>query len=124
MNGKRIKERKKERKKDKERRKQCLYEERKNKIKLPGSLDALEVSRGFKIKTHTHLSNHVQSDNEDFVCASGSLLAICTCPLISKSVCLSLSPPCNIIFPMTFLTSLNKTMRSLSCFNNISIIIS
>jgi hypothetical protein len=53
----------------------CIYKERK-KIKLPSSLDALEVSRGFKIKTHTHLSNHVQSDNEDFVCASGSLFAI------------------------------------------------
>jgi hypothetical protein len=63
----------------KERRKNCvcvyIYKERK-KIKLPSSLDALEVSRGFKIKTHTHLSNHVQSDNEDFVCASGSLFAI------------------------------------------------
>jgi hypothetical protein len=32
------------------------------------------------------------SDNEDFVYASGSLFAICTCPLISKSVCSSLSP--------------------------------
>jgi hypothetical protein len=36
----------------------------------------------FKIKTHTHLSNHVQSYNKDFICASGSLFAICTCPPI------------------------------------------
>jgi hypothetical protein len=60
--------------------------------KLPESIDALGVSRGFKIKTHTHLSNHVQSDNKDFVCASGSLFIIFTCPLISKSVFIS-SPP-------------------------------
>jgi hypothetical protein len=50
--------------------------------KLPDSLDALGISRGFKIKTHTHLSNHMQSGNEDFVCASESFFAICTCPLI------------------------------------------
>jgi hypothetical protein len=70
----------------------CIYK------KLPDSLDALGISRGFKIKTHTHLSNHVQSDNEDFVCASGSLVAICTCPLISKSVGSSLPLLENIIF--------------------------
>jgi hypothetical protein len=35
--------------------------------------------------------DHVQSDNEDFLCASGSLFAICTCPLIS-SVCIFLFP--------------------------------
>jgi FPC/CPF motif-containing protein YcgG len=41
-----------------------------------------KFQKDFKIKTHTHLSNHVQSDNKDFVCASGSLFAICTCPTI------------------------------------------
>jgi hypothetical protein len=41
-----------------------------------------KFQKDFKIKTHTHLSDHVQSDNEDFVCASGSLFAICTCPPI------------------------------------------
>jgi hypothetical protein len=46
--------------------------------------------KDFKIKTHTHLSNHVQSDNEDFVCASGSLFVICTCSLILK-VCVFVS---------------------------------
>jgi hypothetical protein len=54
----------------KERRKKCI-KERERKNKAPDSLDALQDSRGLKIKTHTHLSNHVQSDNEDFVCASG-----------------------------------------------------
>jgi hypothetical protein len=72
----------KEERKEKGKEKMCIKIERKKKIKLPTSLDALGVSRGFKIKTHTHLSNHVQSDNEDFVCALGSLFAICTCPLI------------------------------------------
>jgi ABC-type branched-subunit amino acid transport system substrate-binding protein len=48
----------------------------------PGSLDAKGFSKDFKIKTHTHFSNHVQSDNEDFVGASGSFFAICTCPPI------------------------------------------
>jgi hypothetical protein len=43
---------------------------------------------------------------------------------LSQKVCVYLSPPpCNIIFPMTFLTSLDKTMRNLYCFDNISIII-
>jgi hypothetical protein len=41
-----------------------------------------KFQKDFKIKIHTHLSNHVQSDNEDFVCASGSLFSICTCPPI------------------------------------------
>jgi hypothetical protein len=36
-------------------------------------------------------SNYVQSDNEDFLCASRSLFAICTCPPIS-SVCIFLFP--------------------------------
>jgi hypothetical protein len=34
------------------------------------------------LKDPFSFSNHVQSDNEDFLCASGSLFAICTCPLI------------------------------------------
>jgi hypothetical protein len=41
-----------------------------------------KFQKDFKIKTHTHFSNHMQSDNEDFVCASGSLFAINTCPPI------------------------------------------
>jgi hypothetical protein len=40
--------------------------------------------KDFKIKTHTHLSNHVQFNNEDLVRASGSLFAICACPPILK----------------------------------------
>jgi hypothetical protein len=34
------------------------------------------------LKDPFSFSNHVQSDNEDFLCVSGSLFAICTCPLI------------------------------------------
>jgi hypothetical protein len=65
----------------------CVY----NKKKTPGSLDALGISRGFKIKTHTHLSNHVQSDNEDFVCASGSLCHLHMSTYLKK--CVFISPP-------------------------------
>jgi hypothetical protein len=57
----------KTKKKEKERKKYvCIYI-----YKLPASLDASGIPRGFKIKAHTQLSNHVQFDNEDFVCASG-----------------------------------------------------
>jgi hypothetical protein len=45
----------------------------------PGSLVAYGFFKDFKIRTHTHFPNHVQSDNEDFVGASGSFFAICTC---------------------------------------------
>jgi hypothetical protein len=53
----------------------------KNKINwTPRSSKVHLEFQGFKIKnTQTHFSNHVQSDNEDFLCASGSLFAICTC---------------------------------------------
>ena len=68
-------------------------------------------------------SNHVQSDNKDFSCALGSTVAICTCP--PSKVCVPFSPsPQRNYFPMVFLTSLGKSIRSISCFDNILIIIS
>jgi hypothetical protein len=74
-----------------------MYKEKnsmcKNKIKwTPRFSKMYQEFQGFKIKKiQTHFSNHVQSDNEDFLCASGSLFAIYTCPPIS-SVCIFLSP--------------------------------
>jgi hypothetical protein len=53
-------------------------------------LSALGISKVSKFKIQTHLPNHVESDNEDFLCASGSLFVICTCPPISKCVYFSL----------------------------------
>jgi hypothetical protein len=41
--------------------------------KTPRFSKCIRDSKSFKIKIQT-LSNHVQSDNEDFLCASGSLL--------------------------------------------------
>jgi hypothetical protein len=77
----------------------CIYKKIiKRIIELPSSLDALEILREFKIKTDTHLSNLVQSDNEDFVCALRSLFAISTCQPISKCVCFSLSPLLRTLF--------------------------
>jgi hypothetical protein len=69
--------------------KKTMYEKRKNNNKVNSSVlsNALGIS---KVKIQTHLSNHVQYDNEDFHCASGSLFAICTCPPISKCVYFSL----------------------------------
>ena len=68
-------------------------------------------------------SNHVQSDNKDFSRALGSTVAICTCP--PSKVCVPFSPsPQRNYFPMVFLTSLGKSIRSISCFDNILIIIS
>jgi hypothetical protein len=65
----------------------------KNKIsELPGSLKCIRNFKALRSKDPYSFSNHVQSDNEDFLCASGSLFAICTCPPIS-SVCIFLSPP-------------------------------
>jgi hypothetical protein len=64
----------------------------KNKIsELPGSLKCIRNFKVSRLKHPYSFSNHVQSDNEDFLCASGSLFSICTCPPIS-SVCIFLSP--------------------------------
>jgi hypothetical protein len=64
----------------------------KNKIsELPGSLKSIRNFKVSKLKDPNSFSNHVQSDNEDFFCASGSFFAICTCSPIS-SVCIFLFP--------------------------------
>jgi hypothetical protein len=65
----------------------------KNKVKLPGSLKCIRNSKASRLKDPYSFSNHVQSDNEDFLCASGSLFAIWICPPISKCVYFSFSPP-------------------------------
>jgi hypothetical protein len=65
----------------------------KNKMKLselPGSLKCIRNVEVSRLKDPYSFSNHVQSDNEDFLCASGSLFAICTCPPISKRMYFSL----------------------------------
>jgi hypothetical protein len=63
----------------------------KNKIKwTPRFSKVLGITKVSRFKIQTHLLNHVQSDNKDFLCASGSLFAICTCPPISKCVYFSL----------------------------------
>jgi hypothetical protein len=74
-----------------------MYEKRKINIyvslwksELPSSLRSLGISKVSRLKIQTHLSNHVQSDNEDFLCSSRSLFAICTCPPTSKCVYFSL----------------------------------
>jgi hypothetical protein len=59
-------------------------------VNSPILQSALGISKVSKSKIQTHLSNHVQSDNKDFFCASGSLFAIYTCPRISKCVYFSL----------------------------------
>jgi hypothetical protein len=58
---------------------------------LPSSLKCTRNSMASRLKDPYSFSNHVQSDNKDFLCASGSLFAICTCPPIS-SVCIFLFP--------------------------------
>jgi len=80
-------------------------------------------SRYFEDYSILNYSNHVQSDNKDFSRALGSTVAICTCP--PSKVCVPFSPsPQRNYFPMVFLTSLGKSIRSISCFDNILIIIS
>jgi hypothetical protein len=70
---------------------------------LPGSLKCIRNSKASGLKHPYSFSNHVQSDNDDYLCASGSLFAICTCPPISKCVYFSLSTPWyNIIFQWPF----------------------
>jgi hypothetical protein len=73
-----------EKKRDKEK---YVWEKKKIiKVNSPILWSALGISKVSRFKIQTHFSNHVQSDNEDFLCASGSLFAICTCPPISKCV--------------------------------------
>ena len=80
-------------------------------------------SKYFEDYSILNYSNHVQSNNKDFSCALGSTVAICTCP--PSKVCVPFSPsPQRNYFPMVFLTSLGKSIRSISCFDNILIIIS
>ena len=79
-------------------------------------------SRYFEDYSVLNYSNHVQSDNKDFSRALGSTVAICICP--PSKVCVPFSPsPQRNYFPMVFLTSLGKSI-SISCFDNILIIIS
>jgi hypothetical protein len=61
------------------------------KSELPGFLKYIRNFMASRLKDPYLFSNHVQSDNEDFLCASGSLFAISTCPPIS-SVCIFLFP--------------------------------
>ena len=70
-------------------------------------------SRYFEDYSILNYSNHVQSDNKDFSRALGS------------KVCVPFFPsPQRNYFPMVFLTSLGKSIRSISCFDNILIITS
>jgi hypothetical protein len=56
-----------------------------------GSLKCIRNFKVLRLKDPYSFSNHVQSYNEDLLCASGSLFAICTCPPFS-SVCIFLFP--------------------------------
>jgi hypothetical protein len=58
---------------------------------LPGSLKCIRNPKASRLKDPYSFSDHVQSDNEDFLCASGTLFPICTCPPIS-SMCIFLFP--------------------------------
>ena len=90
--------------------------------KLLGSFSFIKL-RYFEDYSILNYSNHVQSNNKDFSCALGSTVAIYTCP--PSKVCAPFSPsPQRNYFPMVFLTSLGKSIRSVSCFDNILIIIS
>jgi hypothetical protein len=119
----------------KEKKKKWEREKRENKNKnvsmsknkkneLPGSLKCIRNFKVSRLKDPFSFFIHVQFDNEDFLCALGSLFSICTCPPI-LSVCICLFSLLDITyFPMNFLTSLSKTTRILSCYDNISFIIS
>jgi hypothetical protein len=78
-------------KKKNKRKKMSMYDIKIKSSELPGSLKCIRNFKDSRLKDPNSLSNHVQSDNEDFLCASGSLFAICTCPPIS-SVCTFLFP--------------------------------
>jgi hypothetical protein len=65
----------------------------KNKIsELPGSLKCIRNFKHSRLKDPHSFSIHVQSDNEDFLCASGSLLPFAHVRYL-KCVYFSLSPP-------------------------------
>jgi hypothetical protein len=105
------KKKEKMRKGKKEERKREKYEKKKKyigvrvkikikikmKSELPGSLKCIRNLKASRLKDSYSLSNHVQSDNGDFLCASGSLFAICTCSPIS-SVCIFLFPLLDIYY--------------------------
>ena len=110
-------EEQKERKKKRGRKKKMNDDE-----KLLGSFSFIKL-QVFEDYSILNYSNYVQSDNKDFSCALGSTVSICTCP--PSKVCVPFSPsPQKNYFPMVFLTSLSKSIRSISCFDNILIIIS
>jgi hypothetical protein len=71
---KRMKERNKEEKKE--------TNMSMRKVNSPGSLKCIRKFKASGLKDPFSFSNDVQSDNEDFLCASGSAFAISTCPLI------------------------------------------
>jgi hypothetical protein len=73
-----MKRKKKERERKKER-KNMRKRETENKSELPGSLKCIRNFKASRLKDPYSFCNHVQSDNEDFLCASESLFAICTC---------------------------------------------
>jgi hypothetical protein len=119
---KKMRNMRKKRKNDKYEKKRKNEKYEKKKINICPPLMCIRNFKASRLKDPYSLSNHVQSNNEDFLCASGSLFAICTCPPIS-SVCIFLFPLLDIhYFPMNFLTSLGKIMRSLSCSDNTSFI--
>lgn len=108
------KEKERKRKEEKnEWKREKKIKEKKNKMLLI-SLSLIKVSSFFKIKDWSILnfSNHVQSDNEDLICASGSFifhlhmstyLNVCFIPLLLQH-----------LFSMAFLTSLSNPNRSVS----------
>jgi hypothetical protein len=59
-----------------------------------------------RLKDPYSFSNHAQSDNEDFLCASGSLFAICTCPPISSA--------CIFLFPLLDITLFSNDLFDVS----------
>jgi hypothetical protein len=72
--------------------KKNMYEKRKKiKVNSPVLQSALGISKVSRFEVQTHFSNHVQPGNEDFLCASGSLFAICTSTY--PKVCVFFSPP-------------------------------
>jgi hypothetical protein len=86
-----MRKKKKERKRNMRKRKNMSMC-KKIKSELPGSLKCIRNFKASRLKDPYSLSNHVQSDIEDFFCALESLFAIYTCPPI-LSVYFSFSPP-------------------------------
>jgi hypothetical protein len=58
---------------------------------LPGSLKCIRNSKASRLKDPYSFSNHVQSDNKDFLCASRSLLSFAHVHL--SQVCVFFSFP-------------------------------